>query len=151
MAELQPGTYNVRVANAGFLRSQNKGTPGIAIRFENDTHDYIEHTMWVTPGTTEFVLRDLDKLGMTEERMNSYEDFAAIGAALKGAECEVVVEDEEYQGNWRPKVKFINAAGDPGDAVSRIYGLLTGRGVPGAPSKPQPAAAMAIADDDLPF
>ncbi len=156
MAKLQAGKHNVSVMGAGITLSKS-GTIGITFRFRSDDGE-IDCTRWVTDRTRQYVLRDLETLGFTAEMLEDAANLDRIGEITFGNECEIVVEDEEYNGNWVPKVKWINALNGGGranpDTTAKIQSILLGRAVSAAP---KPAAQSKehskseIDSSDIPF
>jgi hypothetical protein len=147
------------VLRAGMTESQ-KGTLGISLTFELDSGT-IDHVLWVTPNTHDRVLKDLNTLGLSQARIDDPDTFEDIDTALRGARCSVVIEDEEYKGEVRARVKWINdpQAQASEDAVARIYGLLASPGkakvapvpINAAPRAPEPPPNTPFSDDDVPF
>lgn len=140
-------------------------TPGIEILFKNE-EGTAKYTGWVTPGTQDRIIENLKTLGLTQGDIDDEETLLNLDSKLDGAEASIVVKAEMYKGESELKVQWINpvtVAGDA-DAVSRIYGLFTGRGpATTAPRPPSsgprpplpPAAAPAerdpLDDDSIPF
>lgn len=144
---LQPNSkYNVTVGFASFIESQNTGTPGIQITFECEEGS-IEHTIWVTPKSREFAVRDLKTLGIREQDLSSMPFLENIGTALLGAECSITTFEDEYKGKKKLKVQWINdkRKAASGSAVSRAASLLGGSPVT------VPADDHGITDEDVPF
>lgn len=154
---LQAGKHQVTAKSAYVTESKN-GTMGIVIKFENDDGE-IECTRWLTEKTRERVLDDLETLGFERYLLNDPQNLLKLSEIIAGAECGIVVEDEEYQGNVTPKVKWINPSGPlkatGPDTIERLYGLLTGKEVaPRLVSQPKPVAPPVYApidDESVPF
>lgn len=105
------------ITNALALSGQN-GTPSVAIQMRT-THDtatgeVFETTMtgnlWLTQNAAESSMRTLSHVfgwqGDTLQELNM--------PVLVGIECEIVVEDETYNGRTYPKIQFFNRPGEGG-------------------------------------
>lgn len=122
------GRYPARVEGARLTTSDN-GSDGIAMRFNCGEHGGISHTIYLTPARLEYAERELNNLGIDSKKLRSDEFWDNIGQWLEGAECEIVIGEEEYQGKKRLKVKFINPVAKPAraGAPARLAGLFGGR------------------------
>lgn len=155
MPRLQAGKHHVHVISASFTES-TKGTMGIKFEFENDDGQ-IDCTRWVTPNTVDRVTKDLETLGYASVLFEDASNLDRIQEITLGNECEIVVDDEEYNGNWTPKVKWINSPSKNGSASvgmrDKLHMLLTRKPVPAGlvsgPIGTQPTPPLT--DDDLPF
>lgn len=148
---LPDGTHRVRCTGAYITESRAKGTPGIVFNFRNE-RGIARKESWITAKTAEYVCKDLETLGVPASALDSPETLDRLNELVMDAEVDVVVEGEEYQGDMRFKVRWINEVRSEvgGDVVSRVYGLLTGREAPVA-IKTQPAQPVLGEDEDLPF
>lgn len=119
--------YEATVLRAFPTESATKGTPAIHIVFETEA-GRIETDLWVTPNTKERVLDTLEILGCSRSRVFEPGVLDRIGDFISGTVCSIVIAEEEYKGNLRAVVKWINEPKKAmsGDAVSRMYGLLGG-------------------------
>ena len=156
MPRLQAGKHHVQVIGASLTESKTKGTMGIHFEFEND-HGHIDCDRWVTPNTVDRVMADLETLGYSKEYFEDPANLDRIQEITLGNEVEIVVEDEEYNGNWTPKVKWINAprrnqVATPG-MRDRLHAMLTGKLVPlaSAPRRNEPQPSPPLTDSDVPF
>ena len=150
--KLESGTHDVEITHGGFSVTA-KGTGGIKVRFADIAGGYIDHVMWCTEKKIPWTTKDLNTLGVNVAEMTPGE-FRDIGKRLVQARARIVVEDEEYQGKWTPKVKWINEPEPEVDdsAISRMYGLLTGRGAPVMAAPVAPATGYdQVMDEDVPF
>lgn len=147
------------VIQASMTESQ-KGTLGIALVFQIASGN-IEHVLWVTPNTHERVLKSLAVLGLNQQRIDDPATFEDINAALKGATCCIVTEENTYKDKTRTVVKWINESTvDPGgDVIARVYGLLASPGkakpvaarAPAPVSRPRETVQQSAMDEDVPF
>lgn len=156
------GPHQVNVASAMITKS-SRGTPWIKIFFHNEDSGTIEHTLWVTPNTRDRVLEQLEMLGCSRAQLDDENTLGDLDEILTGAKCEIVCEEQEYNGKWSMKVKWINPAELPvgDDLISEMYGLLTGkqstRKPELVPARPVAAAvpvgpvAEGVDDESVPF
>lgn len=160
MPRLLPGKHHVQVIKASFTESQTKGTMGIQFDFGND-EGTIDCTRWVTPNTVDRVIADLETLGYSRALFDDASNLDRMQDIIMGNECEIVVEDEEYNGKCVPKFKWINAPRSTSRATpgmrDKLHSLLTGKPV-GLVSQPRSAQAAyaphpsgPLTDDDIPF
>lgn len=167
---LSPGTFRA-VAIGAVLGMTETGKEQIAVQFETlePEGERITWYGYFTDGTFERTIESLRHCGW---RGNDLIEFAA-GRPLPegfGAEVEIVVDEEEFNGRTRLKVRWVNGSG--GIAVkntldesqarafsarmkSRVAALQAKNGTraPAATSAPSMRGAQAThpADDDIPF
>lgn len=99
------GTYRGRALRAELSESSKKGTPQVVVTIEAvDTGETIEHPMYLTAAALQYAVRDLRKMGW---RGDDLSDLSTVGSK----EFEIVVEEEEYEGNFYARVKYINDIG----------------------------------------
>lgn len=182
MSMLGPGTHQVRVTNVGFS-DPSGGIPQLSIRFEDEMGEGISwyHALGFVKGggfsakSFKFAQNAIRSLGV---EIDCDTDFAALGqpdaSPLMNRECEIVVVEEEYEGQIKTKVKWINDPNrspgvermEPGAAKTfndRMRQALRGAGVtkkPAAPpaARPKPPATppkqepqSGINFEDVPF
>lgn len=103
-------TLKAKVEQSSLAKSKNKGTPSVKFLFtvtsKDATFSSIFGDLWLTPNAIQSSLKTLSSVfgweGDDLSELNSPDLFA-------GTECEIVCEEEEGQdGNFRPKVVFIN-------------------------------------------
>lgn len=156
---LPEGKYEVEVVDAYMTESQS-GTPGLVFRFEN-LEGHQECTRWITPATTEYVIKDLETMGFPRAKLSDMENLDKLKEFVKGNSVRIVVEDEEYQGDYKPKVKWINKTGamkkESPELRANIFSILNGK-APALASAPRnrPAPQSEIPpntpfDEDVPF
>lgn len=152
---LPPGKHHVQVVGASLTES-SKGTMGIRFDFEND-QGTIDHTLWVTERTVDRVRENLATLGYSNELFNDPANMDRMQDITLGNECEIVVEDEEYNGDVKAKVKWINAIGSSKAAtpgmLDRLHAMLTGKPAPlmSQPRAAEPQPFAPIDDERVPF
>lgn len=155
---LGEGKYEVEVVDAYMTESKN-GTPGLVFRFEN-LQGHQESIRWITPATTDYVIKDLETMGFPRAKLSDMANLDKLKEFVKGNSVKITVEDEEYEGNITPKVKWINPLGamkrDSPDLKANIFALLNGK-APALMSAPRSRAAAsepppnAMEPDDCPF
>lgn len=134
MSAIPNGTYKAKALNYGITKSK-AGDAQATINFRLLVNPETQETadiMWdgylKSPKSFEITLDALLILGYTENTL----DLFAEGKGLKeGKYVSVVVEEEEYNGRVKPKIKFINEEGSSftkdflakNDAVVKLNGL----------------------------
>ena len=109
---MESGTHDVVVAKVEFYFTMGKGTPALKILFtkEGNAEDYIYGDIYLSDAALPMARKSLKTLGFDVDK-REFDEIAEKSDCLNGAKCTIVVEDEEYNGNVRPKVKWINARG----------------------------------------
>lgn len=110
--------YHAQVITNALALSGQNSTPSVAIQVRT-THDTAtgevnETTMtgnlWLTQNAAEASIRTLGHVfnwqGVSLQELNA--------PVLVGCECEIVVEDETYNGKTYPKIQFFNRPGEGG-------------------------------------
>jgi hypothetical protein len=125
--------YSATVVDAFAIESSKKGTVGICFTFAC-AEGHIEATRWLTENTADRVIKDLETLGFSRQLLENAENLDRIGEIVKGRECEIVSEWDDYK--KKMVVKWINGAGSgdrrasgPG-VLDRMHALLTGKAAP---------------------
>jgi hypothetical protein len=164
MAVIGIGRHAVRVVSHILGRSST-GTPHIAVLFEDVNGDRITWYGYLSDAAMERTITSLRVLGWDPLKDDGRIDRLNGTETLVGAEAEVVVEAETYNGESRMKVKWVNEPGGGGlgdgmaseDAnafATSIRAKILAAPKPKANSQPGPAkvpAAVAPEDDGLPF
>jgi hypothetical protein len=158
------GKYRAKAAvGEATLIESGKGTPGVTVELELQAEggvlERLSWTGWLSEGAYQRTVESLRYLGWKGADLDD----------VKGLdqEVEAVVKAEEYEGNWYPRVQFINRLGGAmgaamtGDKAkafaasmrSRIQALDAAGPRPRTPAaaKPAQAPAAAAADFDIPF
>lgn len=108
---IPPGTYAARAVYHDLGESKN-GHFQVAVTFEIVAGDYLGRriTYFATfaPGkATEFAIKALRAAGWTC-------DDPTVLTGLGDAECDIVVEHDEYNGRVRDRIRFVNRPGERG-------------------------------------
>jgi len=177
MSVLGAGRHKVNVVGHQLGRSGGeKQTPYVAVLFESEQTigDRITWYGYLSDAAFERTVSTLRLLGWEPELHDGRLESLHNTDLLHGREADIVVELEDYNGQARPKVKWVNALGGGGlgegmaaDEVLQFSNtmrqkILSAKGPqPSARPGPsrQPAAAGAgnnrkplnQPDDDLPF
>lgn len=121
-------TYLVRVISAQTTKSNEKGTLGLHLGFGCD-NGQIGHTIWVTPSSKDNAKKSLLNLGLSEADIANVEFWREPQTFLQSAECSIKTEYEDYQGQQRVRVKWINKAvfiptapDDAAEEFARMFG-----------------------------
>jgi hypothetical protein len=99
------GTYLAKVRNAE-LSMSSTGKEQVAVTFEVEGQGTITWYGYFTEDAVKWTLDALENCGFTGDDITALEQ-------CKGHEAEIVVEDDEYKGKVRSKVKWVNSAGGP--------------------------------------
>jgi hypothetical protein len=138
MALIPGERYPARTSGARLTTSDN-GTDGIFVHFDCGDNGGIDHTIWLSPARLEYAEKELNALGVSSEQLRSDRFWEEVENWVNDKECQIVIGEEEYNGNKRLRVKFINAAvkqAKPG-APKRLAGLFGSRPVNGSLEPPK--------------
>lgn len=164
---IKPGNYKARAVESVCGIAQN-GNPYLKITFAlSDTGEEID---WFgrpsTPKGAEYMVKDLRTLGYAGQDPEELHNKSADDLkTLLPNEVSLKIEDEEWNGNVRARVRFINPKTKPLPeggglfAAMRAEFLANPLGKPAAAkkpaAKPTPASASAptvdLDDDSVPF
>ncbi len=112
MADLiQAGTHDVHVKETYLGKSKVKGTPYVGVVLQDDQGCTLTWYGYLSDAAVERTIQVLQDIGWNAEEDNW--EVAALDATprLVNVACQIVVEDEEYEGKVRPKVKWLNPEG----------------------------------------
>lgn len=178
MGTIKPGIWDVVVDSTFLGKSRKKGTGYIGVRFKDDVGDTITAYLYTSDAALGRTIETLEMLGWSVEANNGDVNSLNETPLLVGAKAEIVVEDEEYEGKFHAKVKWINPPGGGGGRVeamtpneamafaaalrAKVYGTRAGKAPSAKPAarpaaKPAPAKTTAPPDDqggddsDIPF
>lgn len=154
MSDIAPGTYRAQVESTE-LGESSQGTPQIAIRFALLDGENIGKTItafrFFSDRATQYAMKDLRTCGWTGDDVSEEPLPGVIGT-----EVELVLEEEEYEGKVRVKVKWINSpngvrTGNPLDPKRRkaLGAKLKGAAV--ASRSAAPPKTNGKPKDDVPF
>lgn len=154
------------------LGKSGTGTPFVAVQFESEVQigDRITWYGYLTDAAFERTVASLQILGWDPAEHNGLMTSLNGTGILKGAPAEIVIDEEQFEGKARMKVKWVNSPGggglggamEPADAQSFAESIrfkILSAAKPRPSSKAGPARQAAVAggrplsqpDDDLPF
>ncbi len=121
---IKPGKYKAKATSGAWANVGEKGTPGVGVKFEFDC-DGVKSHLWHVLYLTNTLLKDgstvaektfemLAKLGYDESiplAQDAQGNPIFDGRHLADKEMEIVVENEEYEGKTRAKIKWVNELG----------------------------------------
>ena len=168
---IQNGKYRATVLSHSLAESKEKGTPSVKVTFG------VKHNvespdvtcrftawadLWLSDSCFDRTMHTLTKtLGWKGSNLSELNDNQTL---LAGAECILVIENEEYNGKTIPKVKFVNDVQkrlDPAKAqgiaermaakVAEYKIKSPAVGEPVKENQQAPPDSAANAADDLPF
>lgn len=168
MGVIGAGRHGVKVVNHVLGRS-GTGTPHVAVLFEDGAGDRITWYGYLSDAALERTVASLQILGWDPKEHGG--DVKALNGTgiLAEAEADIVVEMETYEGETRPKVKWVNEPGgglgagmdaveaDAFSASLRQKVLSAAKPKPNGQRGPARASAPAASasgpglDDDLPW
>lgn len=160
---IQDGTYRAK-ARTWALAESSKGTPEVAVEFLFSSPDFagagITWHGYLSEGAFKRTVESLRHCGWTGDDLTDL-------AGLDTNEVDLVIANEEYEGETHPKVRWVNKAGGlavksvmtPEKAKSfaaamkgQIRALDIAKGGGAKPNGQRPPAASAPMDDsDIPF
>ena len=166
MSGIGKGKHTVGILSTCLTKSGQKQTPCVAVVFEDEVGDTITYWGYLTDAALEYTMKSLAAMGWDSAKHDGRIDTLDGTDLLVGHKVEIVVDEEEYDGKVRAKVKFVNEIGgglgermDPAEASSfaaelRKKILAMGGPKPStrpAPArKPEPAMAESVIDLDNP-
>lgn len=168
MTELQNGAVvKGRILTAWMAKSRTKGTPSLHLVFDCAGEE-LHADIWLTEKAAGMARAQLKAIGVDIDRV-SLEQVAQGLDRLKGRECDVEIQHEEWQGNITVKCQIMTGGGAPsakelGSITSALRNAKGHDEAPTAPqtSTPRPATKPAPAPttsppydannpDDIPF
>lgn len=159
------GTYRARAIASGVGVSNTKSTPFVRVTLalvgahEGQEIDWIAY---VTDKTQERVAEDLRTLGYKGNDPEELHDRGPEDVAkLLPNTVSIVVEEEEWKGEVRTRVRWINPEKKEAGGSSLFAGMKAafaqldqksgGGKKPTAGAIPRPAPPPSVQDDDIPF
>lgn len=114
---LPKGTFSA-VARGGTLsESEKKKTPQVVVTFEITTAEHAGTTIdwfgFLTDKTTDRTIESLRYAGWKGSDLADLSDLSSKDTPL----VELVIEHEEYEGNTRARVQWVNRVGRAGKAL----------------------------------
>lgn len=102
------GVHAAKVIEHGLSYTQNENLQ-VVVRFETE-HGFISGFFVLTDKAAKWTIEKLRAMGYRGE------DFAELNheGLLIGNECDITVEHEEYGGQWRAKIGWVNPLGEGG-------------------------------------
>ena len=157
--------YKATITGHGFAESKNTHTPSIKFSlkatFDLDAQQTCEKTfyadLWLSDKAIENTCKTLRDIGFQGDNMGDLNDTQC----LVDTEVEITTENDEYNGETRERVKFMNAAGSfakrgvkPMDenhakAIAAKYSMYLRNAKKKTPSQTKPNVVEG--DDDLPW
>lgn len=154
-------TFLATVTGNGLQKSRDKGTPSVALRLrtsydvEKPERPYqinLVHNLWLTYKTMENTLKTLQEVfGWKGTEITDFEE-----PILVGKKCHLVCEREEWQGEERWRVAFVNRTGgfkrleaaELTDLVTEVQPMINK--LVGAPAAVTAEAVEVIGEDEAP-
>ncbi len=163
MPVIGKGRHDVSVVRSALAESgEHKDTPQIIVQFQDLNNDTITAYLFCTEKAWPYTAEKLCTLGWDPvKRGYRFEELNADPSPIVGNFVEIVVDEEEYEGKKRNKVKFINPTGgriermEPAAAVSFAERLrrriLQGASAPIGERFDNRVSPPPAADEDIPF
>ena len=174
---LKSGKHNCRVAapSNGWFRESKTGTPGLRLPLEVTSGEckgtQVEYIAWLSHAALDRSVKTLADVFGWDGNLAALASLVESGPFV-GRECEITVEDEEYNGKMYPKIKWLNNAGGgtsakprAKEAVAEMVAKLNATSMklaaepkddatkpaPKSVPKPPKDADLDVAPDDIPF
>lgn len=150
------GTFTARACGWELTKSKNKGTEEMLVKFVLDDGTYVYWDGWLTEKAWARTVDSLKACGWDGVSMETMEGMGTL-------DVELVLEEEEYEGVTRTKVKWVNPIGGApmkvsspmtGDERRRFLAKMQARlkqAGPAAAPKPAQKTSAPVQDDDIPF
>lgn len=104
-ADLHPaGQYLAEIKDHGIGKSKTKETPQVVVKFETE-HGNIYGYFPLTPKAATYTAEKVRAMGFQRDNFEDLND----GECLVGNRCLITVQHEEYQGETRARVGFVDA------------------------------------------
>jgi len=105
------GRHEVGIRSTQLTVSGEKGTPCVSVLFEDETGDTITYWGYLTDAALQYTLKSLAAMGWDSAEHDGRIDTLNETDLLVGRKVEIVVDEEEFEGKVRSKVKFVNEIG----------------------------------------
>jgi hypothetical protein len=105
----------VQITDHRLTTSPNTGTWGLSLALLHEEKGQLFHTLWLTEATAGMVRKFLHDVDLDPDKVEieQLDPDHPDGISVLGKELEVAVEDEEYKGKVRLKVKRIGKPAPP--------------------------------------
>lgn len=137
----------------GTLVESAKGTPGFEIMIECDEGTMI-HTIWITPKTIEYAVKDFAIFDVTEEQLGR-ESFLRdeLPLTIVGKPVTFGTKEEVYKGEAKVKCAWLGKPKGPTSATleGSVAAMFRGEAAPVARAEVKAPGDPSILDDDIPF
>ncbi len=174
---LKSGKHNCRVAapSNGWFCESKTGTPGLRLPLEVTSGEckgtQVEYIAWLSHAALDRSVKTLADVFGWDGNLAALSQLVDSGPFV-GRECEITVEDEEYNGKMYPKIKWLNKAGGGNsakplakDAVAEMVAKLNATAMklaaepkddatkpaPKSVPKPPKDADLDVDPDSIPF
>lgn len=111
MAVIGAGTWEVAVEQH-YLAKSSKGTPCVEVVLQDiESLARITYFGYLSDAALEYTLKSLETMGWNPHEHDGRITSLNGTELLVGNVVQIVVEEEEFEGKLRPKVKWINPSG----------------------------------------
>jgi len=153
------GTFEATVLEHG-LGKASTGTECFEVKFQTDAGT-ITGWFYLTEGSKDYTIEKALAMGFSGDSLKELG-----GDCLVGNVCEIVIQNDTYNGKTGPKVQFVNRIGEGGRGVKNDPDVAASiakqfdcilrekkktLGVTSAPKKPRSDTDGACDPDDIPF
>jgi len=151
---MREGKFKASVIDVSFGHSTHAGTPYIAVNLIVDCGDGNERTtgnIWLTDRNAKGARRSLKAIGFNPDA-HELAELQANPGMLKGNECEIDIQSEEFRDRTILRVQWINALQTKGspDELKDITKMLR-ESKKQETSKKEEIQEAEIQETDLPF
>ena len=105
------GKHEVGIRSTCLTKSGKNGTPCVAVVFEDDVGETVTYWGYLTDAALQYTLKSLAAMGWDSAEHDGRIDTLDGTDLLVGRKVEIVVDEEEFEGKVRSKVKFVNEIG----------------------------------------
>lgn len=141
---IKPGKYKTKAVDFG-VTATSKGDPMVVVKFEVEGQNLFWRGMF---GDKSLAITEkaLAALGFESDRFDVLADGPDSGALNLNLEVVIEVVNEEYQGQSRSVVKWINEPGSGGikNGINRVEAVNLFRGI-------KPTGSIQKRVDNIPF
>jgi hypothetical protein len=106
------GRHEVQVLSTALSISQKSGAQQIVVQFENDQQDTITAYLSCSDAAWQYTEEKLRAIGWNPvDHGYRFEELNQEPSPCAGNQCQITIQQEEYEGRKRLKVGFINPPG----------------------------------------